>query len=109
MSHQHKQLAAGRWFKFPFFDQMAHIGSEIERTIAWKEKGKEYSAKAFERALELLDLTIADSRNKLRLRELARLREILVDYFCYDNQYRSSDQLWHKYFYAFNYAARLKY
>ena len=38
MSYQHKQLADGRWFKLKFVEQMANIGSEIERTILWKNK-----------------------------------------------------------------------
>jgi len=39
---------------------------------------------------------------------LTRLRESLVDYFYGDNQFSSSDELWHKYFTVFNYAARIK-
>jgi len=108
MNYQHKQLASGRWAEMAFLEQMANIGSEIQRAISWKSKNnKEYSDRAFERGLELLDLSIADSKNKQRLRELTRLREVLVDYFCFDNQFSSSDQLWQKYFYPFNYAARM--
>jgi hypothetical protein len=110
MTYQHKQLSSCRWFELTFFEQMANIGSEVERTILWREKKKEYSIKAMERALELLDLTVSDIKNKAgsKLRELMRLREVLVDYFYFDNQYSSSDKLWRNYFYAFNYAARLK-
>ena len=89
---------------------MANIGSEVERTILWKNKNNyDYSRKAFERGLELLDLTIADIKNKSRLKELTRLREILVDYFLFDNQYFSSDKLWRNYFHSFNFVARLNY
>ena len=107
MNYQHKQLAGGNWFKLTFFEQMANVGSEVERTIIWENKNKEYSIKAIERALELLDLTISDIKNRLRLKELMRLRETLVDYFYFDNQFSSSDKSWQNYFYAFNYAARL--
>jgi hypothetical protein len=86
---------------------MANIGSEVERTIKWKNKNKEYSDKALERALELIDLTLADPKNRIRLREVARMREVLVDYFYYNNIYGSTDELWRKYFYSFNYAAAL--
>lgn len=107
MNYQHKGLAAGRWKDLPFLEQMANIGSEVERTISWKKKNNfDYSQRAFERTLELLDLTIADGKNKRGLRELTRVRETLVDYFVYDNEYHSSDELWQKYFYNFNYAAR---
>jgi len=92
----------------PFFEQMANIGSEVERTMSWKKKAnQEYSELAFERALELLDLTIADGKNFKRLRELTRTREALVDYFKFNNDYHSTDKSWSNYFYSFNYASRL--
>lgn len=108
MKIQHKQMTSGRWFDLNFFEQMANIGSEIERTISWKEKSNpEYSRMAFERALELLDLTIADKKNAKRLKELLRVREVLADYFEFNNEYKSSDQLWRNYFFPFNWAARI--
>lgn len=106
----HKNLANGKWFELTFIEQMANIGSEVIRAINWKRKGEtEYSNNAIERALELLYLTIEDLKNRKpsRLKELTRLYETLVDYFYCDNIYGSSDELWEKYFYAFNYAARL--
>lgn len=108
-TYQHKQLAAGRWREFSFIEQMANIGSEVERTIAWQEKAdSDYSQQAFFRALELTDLTLADPKNRRRLKEICRMREALVDYFWGKNQYASSNQLWRNYFYAFNYAAALQ-
>ena len=105
---QHSDLTQDHWNKFSFFEQMANTGSEIERTIKWKNRNnKEYANLAFERALELLDLTIADEKNKTRLKEIVRVREALADYFVFDNEYKSSDQLWHNYFYAFSWAARI--
>ncbi|MEK7540879.1 MAG: hypothetical protein AAB529_01405 [Patescibacteria group bacterium] len=96
-----------RWLKFSLVEQMANIGAEIGRAINWREKEEKESGVFFERGLELLDLTIDDPKNKKRLKELLRLREMLVDYFCFDNIYSSSDEKWNNYFYAFNYAARL--
>jgi len=107
MTLQHKELAKGKWNKLSFFEQMANIGSEIERTINWRLKNKEYSLLAFYRALELLDLTISDKKNVNRLKECVRIREVLADYFFGENQFSSSDALWKKYFYPFNYAARV--
>ncbi|MBI4972291.1 MAG: hypothetical protein HZA27_01145 [Candidatus Omnitrophica bacterium] len=106
MTYQHKELSQGRWMRFSFIEQMANIGSEVERAIVWREKNEDYAKKAFVRQLELLDLTIADPKNCLRLKELTRLREVLVDYFAFDNQYRSSHKLWRSYFYPFNFAVR---
>ncbi|MCG2809599.1 MAG: hypothetical protein L6275_04660 [Candidatus Portnoybacteria bacterium] len=109
MNYQHKELAQCRWFSMPIMEQLANIGSEVERTILWKNKNNpDYSDKAFERALELLDLTAEDVKNKFRLKEILRLREALVDYFLFDNEFSSSDELWRKYFYPFNFAARIK-
>jgi hypothetical protein len=107
MSYQHRELAAGRWNQFSFAEQMANIGSEVERTISWKAKGQpDYSRRAFERALELLDLTIADARNRTRLRELLRVREALADHFIFDNTYQSSHEDWQRCFRCFLFAAR---
>lgn len=106
----HKDLTAEHWHKFSVLEQLANIGCDIQRTIDWKKQGNfDYSKKAFERALELLDLTIADSKNrKGTLRELLRVREALIDYFVYDNEYSTNNEFWQSYFFAFNYAAALQ-
>jgi hypothetical protein len=104
---QHQSLAAGRWQTFSFVEQMAHIGGEVERAMNWREKqNPDYSRRAFERALELLSLSLDDPRNVGRARELARVYEALVDYFAGSNEYGSSDRLWRGYFLPFAYAAR---
>ena len=51
-----------------------------------------------------LSLECADSFP--RLREIARVREAVVDYFFGDNSFSSSDALWRKYFDHFAYAGR---
>lgn len=107
MNYQHKELASGRWNNLSFVEQMANVGSEVERTIKWKERNNaDYSRKSFERSLELLDLTIADEKNKKRLKELTRTRESLADFFVFENEYKSTNETWQKYFLAFGVAAR---
>jgi hypothetical protein len=109
MSLQHKELAEGRWNTLSFAEQMANIGSEIERTISWRKKGRpEISARAFERALELIDLTVADAKNRPRLKELLRVREAVSDHFYFDNSYQSAPESWQRYFGSFLTAARGK-
>ena len=108
MTAVHRELAAGRWFELSFVEQMANIGSEIERTIDWRGRSERNSAAAFDRSLELLDLTIADPRHRGRLRELTRVREGLADHFVFDNLYASTDESWRRYFHAFTYAAALR-
>jgi hypothetical protein len=90
-------------------EQLANVGSEVERAISWRERGNpEYSRRAFERALELLDLTLADPKNRGRRKEPCRCRELLVDYFAGDNQYCSTDEQWRRYFFAFAWATQLR-
>ena len=67
----HKNLSKKRWFNMKLVEQMANIGSEVERTIIWKNKGdKQYQKLAFERALELIDLTLKDPKNRMRQRTM---------------------------------------
>ena len=104
----HKELTIEKWQKLSFFEQMANIGAEIGRAINWKKKDEEKSKASFERGLELLDLTIEDIKNRGKLKELCRLRELLADYFYFDNTYSSTDETWENYFYSFNYVASLQ-
>lgn len=107
MSIQHSQLQKGGWKKLSMIEQLANIGSEVERTIKWRNKGNnDYSQQAFFRSLELLDFSLSDSKNKLHLSEFTRLREILVDYFYGQNKYSSSDKELQRYFYNFTFASR---
>ncbi len=107
MSFQHKNLAEGRWGQLSFIEQMANIGSEVERALNWQvKKNADYSQMAFERALELIDLTLDKNANYARLKEIARMREALADYFTGDNQFMSSESSWRNYFLPFAYAAR---
>ncbi len=105
---EHKELAAGRWKSFSFVEQMANIGSEVERALNWRAKNNpDYSQKAFERALELLDLSLEVAKDFPRLKELARSREVLVDYFFGNNEYGSDEKFLRQYFLDFTVAARL--
>jgi len=110
MSYQHKNLALGRWNHLSFLEQMANIGSEVERALKWRLKDNSaYSQQASERILELIDLTLDSVKGFARLKEVARLREAVVDYFFGVNQFKSTEVLWKKYFSGFTYAARKNY
>ncbi len=98
----HTELSAGRWFIFPLSDQLGHVGSEISRTLRAADAGNEQrKQQAFDRALELLDLTIADPKNRMRLRELCRIREVVCDFFYGSNMYHSDGPSLDKYFTQF--------
>ena len=107
MTVYHKELAAGRWKAFPLLLQMAHVGSEVERMLHWQKRGDEAHARtAYERALELLDLTAGCAERPSQLKELRRAREALVDYFDGTNELQSSPADWRNYFDAFAFAVR---
>ena len=74
----HKGLAAGRWFELSLAEQFGNIGSEVHRTINWFLEKDERFNNAFDRTLELFDLTISDKRWMGRYKEICRSRE----YFC---------------------------
>ncbi len=104
----HKGLTMERWTKFSLCEQLANVGCDIDRAIRWRDKGDLVASRqAFDRALELLSITLLDPKyhGQKRMRELYRTRELLIDYFVYDNVYKTTDQIWTNYFWAFSYAA----
>jgi len=102
MSFIHKNLASGKWQKLSLVEQMANIGSEVNRVIYWKkQKDKKNQNQASGRVLELIDLTIADRRWKCRLSEIIRLREIFCDLFFSNNNYNTSFEFLQEYFLFF--------
>lgn len=110
MSCEHQRLAAGEWAQLPFLEQMANIGSEVARALNWQIKNNPaYCEKASVRALELNDLALEHATTFPRRKELARLRESLVDYFFCGNEFKSTQDSWRKYFFHFTYAARKSY
>lgn len=106
---QHRDLAAGRWWQLSLFEQLGNIGSEVSRSVKWTGRNDQLARGALERALELFDLTLADPRHLAsapRLREIARAREVVVDFFDGENEYQSTAANLQKYFDAFALAVR---
>jgi hypothetical protein len=104
----HKDLASGHWFELSLVEQLANIGADVERCLRWSLKNnQDKSRAAFDRAIDLIDLTVKDPKNRNRLREILRVREALIDYYLYDNEYNSTAEQWQRYFYQFNYAAAI--
>jgi len=104
----HAGLAGGRWETLTLAEQLGNAGADVGRAIRAREEGDQgrFTA-AFDRALELLDLTLVDSRwSGPRIRELARTREVVCDFLAGDNVYGSSPELLDNYFLAFAIAAR---
>lgn len=105
MSLFNRDLKQEKWESMPFFDQIANVGIDVGRAIQWREKDSQKSDLSFDRALELLDMTIDDKKNQQHSKELHRLREVLADYFCGNNIYSSNPEQWNDYFYGFQYAS----
>ena len=102
----HQGLTEEKWSQYSLAFQMANIGSEVFRAIKWRNANNtKYSFDALARCLELLDLSIATYSRSSALKELTRLREVIVDFFAGDNQYGSSEKLWESYFMPFTHAA----
>lgn len=93
-------------------EQLGNIGSEVGRTIRWyRAKHDERFQISFEKALELFDMTIADSRWKLRLKEITRSRELFCSFLTEPHKYNNLEQEldWlDRFFYGFALAARLQ-
>jgi hypothetical protein len=103
---RHAETARGRWAQLTLVEQLANVGSEVGRIRRWRDREPRLATGAFERALELLDLTLADERWRLRLREIARARELLCDAVAGGGEYRTTLEDLDRYFLAFAVAAR---
>ena len=106
---QHRDLSAGRWWALSLFDQLGNVGSEISRATGWMSRNPDAGQRAFHRALELIDLTLDDPRHRqspARMREIARAREVVVDFFAGSNEYGSHAGGIQRYFDAYARAAQ---
>ena len=104
----HRDQAAGAWGALSLAEQLGNIGSEVGRMRRWRSRDERVAAGAFERALELLDLTLADARWRDRLREVARARELLCDAAGGGGDYGTTLEDLDRYFLAFAVAARAR-
>ncbi|MBU2082362.1 hypothetical protein KKH14_02995 [Patescibacteria group bacterium] len=104
---QRKKIFTSNWQKLSFYEQMGNIGSEISRALNWRDKDEKSYDNAIARAFELLDLTIADLRWRLRLKEIVRARELLADAMFGGKEYKTTFEDLNNYFFHFALAARI--
>jgi hypothetical protein len=98
-----------RWWQLSLAEQFGNVGSEISRAIRWSAKNPATAQAALYRGLDLLDLMLDDPRHRgsvARLREIARTREVVVDFLAGTNEYGSTGPSLQKYFDQFALAAR---
>jgi hypothetical protein len=99
---------ARRWHTLTLVEQLAHVGSEVDRAIRAHDGNKRarFDA-ALARALELFDLTASDHRWRgPRRREILRAREEFCRLFFDDTVSPDSARGLRRYFLAFATAAR---
>ena len=108
VNYAHSAQLRETWHLQPWYLQFANIGSEVGRALKYRRMNQDRLAQlAFERSLELFDLSIAaavdDDRrhHTAHLRELCRAREEWCDCFTGSNFYHSDPARIEKYFMQF--------
>ena len=104
----HVGLAAGRWAALSLAEQLANVGTEVDRAVAaWEAHRTDRFDRALARALELFDLTAADGRWRgLRRREILRAREEFCRLFFEDERPPNAARTLRDYFLRFAVLAR---
>lgn len=70
------------WEKFSLPEKIGNIGSEISRARFWHEKKKLDAEKiSLERSLEMLQATLDSSLSNAARREIARMLELVADWY----------------------------
>ena len=79
---QHKSLTVEKWATFSFGKQILMIANELNRAKNWVIK-KDFTEAllCYERAMELLYLTIANTKKRPLLLELCRFKEMLAELY----------------------------
>lgn len=105
---QHAELAAGRWRTMTLVEQLANVGSEVDRAMRAHADGRpDRRDRALARALELFDLTAADERWRgPRRREVLRAREYVCGILFGETAEPGAAEFVRKYFLQFAVAAR---
>lgn len=91
-----------RWFAMPVAVQISNVGSEVNRAIKYKSKGETEKAERFmNKAIQLLELSKQDPKNRHRRQEFECAIEELIDYFIGNNIYQTTDEILLRYYDAF--------
>jgi len=91
-----------RWQELSLVEQLANIGSEVYRVKMWQEKDEKLFENSILRALDLFYLTLSDPKNKERLKEIARAKELFLDaVYNGAKEYKTPLDDLDKYFYQF--------
>jgi len=86
--NQHKSMTLERWSFFSKGQQILMIANEINRVknILLKNNSDDINS-SYERALDLIDITVQDSKWGNNLKELLRCREFIGMLYCERDPY----------------------
>jgi hypothetical protein len=104
----HAELARGRWHTLSLCEQMGNIGSDVDRAFRSHAQGNMARfERAFDRALELLDLTVTDPKlTPPGQREILRAREQFCRVFFDETREPDLAEYLSRYFLQFAISAR---
>jgi hypothetical protein len=89
----HKTLTPEKWKSYGYSRQILMVANELNRAGHWITKKDPQEAKnCYERALELLFLTVEVLENKRKLRELLRFRGLVAASFLSAPAFASENQ-----------------
>lgn len=67
------------WQQLTIYEQMANIGSEVNRIFAWQQKNKvDPAQQATKRAVDLVEQTATDPKNSNCKKELRTLKQLII-------------------------------
>ena len=93
-----------RWNRMCISEQLLNVGGEVQRAVDRREKNeKDLSEKYLAKAIEWLELSKKDPKNKCRIGELETVEEELKDYFGtnkYNNNKESIMSYWNSFYSA---------
>ncbi len=106
----HKEIyESWRWFEMSIYEQLANIWAEVWRSINNKNSWVlERFNESIQRTYELFDMSIDDKkwRNTPKLKEILMIRELVWDYFFWDNEYKSDKDFFDRYFFEMSVIAQ---
>jgi hypothetical protein len=95
LNRRHPNLSLEKWSSLSAGNQVLNIASELNRAGNWIRNNDVAKVNlCYERAFELVDLTVCDSKWRGRIREMLRFREMLAElYLKNDKDCRLNDLL----------------
>jgi hypothetical protein len=82
----HKTLTKDKWAAYPFYKQILMIANELNRANNWiKNNDPVETRNCYDRAFELLYLTIGNLTARTKLKELVRFKEMLAKNYSAEN------------------------